>query len=299
MDTNTQGLSLDEAREIDLIKYLSSLGHEPVKIRNADYWYLSPLRNEVTASFKVNTNINRWYDHGIGQGGNTIDFALIYHKCTVGEFMEQLNGNLILQKPTIHQPGNTITTEHKIKVVEDSKLESYALLKYLEERKIPLEIAVKFCSEVKYELSDKIYYGIGFKNDSGGYEIRNPYFKSGSSPKGITTINNSADTVCVFEGFIDFMSFLATNKNLPEKSQDFVVLNSVSFFERARSFMENHESIRLYLDRDATGRNNTQRALSLSTKYNDQSHLYEKHKDFNDWLTNNSKPQKKHRGQRL
>jgi len=299
MDFSTQRLSLDEAREIDLIKYLSSLGHEPVKISNADYWYLSPLRNEQTASFKVNTNINRWYDHGLGKGGNIIDFALLYHKCSIVEFLEQLNGNLTLQKPVFHQPENETSKEHKISIVEDSKLESYALLRYLEQRKIPLEIARKFCSEVKYELNDKTYYGIGFKNDAGGYEIRNPYFKSGSSPKGMTTIDNSADAVCVFEGFIDFLSFLAANKNLPEKSQDFVVLNSVSFFERARPFMENHESIRLYLDRDATGMNYTQRALSLSTKYNDQSLLYEKHKDFNDWLMNNDKPQKKYRGQKL
>jgi hypothetical protein len=43
-------------------------------------------------------------------------------------------------------------------------------------------------------------------------------------------------------------SFQVLQKNLPEKSQDFVVLNSVSFFERARPFMEQHRVIRLYLD---------------------------------------------------
>jgi len=31
------------------------------------YWYLSPLREEKEASFKVNRKKNVWYDHGIGK----------------------------------------------------------------------------------------------------------------------------------------------------------------------------------------------------------------------------------------
>ena len=39
-------VSLNEARQIDMVDYLSKLGHSPSKIRNSDYWYLSPLREE-------------------------------------------------------------------------------------------------------------------------------------------------------------------------------------------------------------------------------------------------------------
>src|SRR5690606_10647385 len=96
---------------------------------------------------------------------------------------------------------------------------------------------------------DKTYYGIGFKNDSGGYEIRNPYFKASSSPKDITTIRKNSKEAFVFEGFMDFLSFKAIYKNQPADNSDFVILNSVSFFGKARPFMEKHERIRLYLDR--------------------------------------------------
>jgi len=54
-----------EAKQIDMVDYLSALGHRPQKVRNSDYWYLSPL---------VNRSLNIWYDHGIGKGGNLIDF---------------------------------------------------------------------------------------------------------------------------------------------------------------------------------------------------------------------------------
>ena len=59
----------------------------------------------------------------------------------------------------------------------------------------------------------KYTMAIGFKNDSGGYELRNPYFKGSSSPKDITTFNNGAKEATVFEGFIDFLSFMAIHKN--------------------------------------------------------------------------------------
>src|SRR5919199_1336957 len=69
--------SCEEVRQMDIVSYLSSLGYQPSKIRNHDYWYHSPLRNEKTPSFKVNRKLNRWYDHGIGKGGNLIDFAIL------------------------------------------------------------------------------------------------------------------------------------------------------------------------------------------------------------------------------
>lgn len=85
----------------------------------------------------------------------------------------------------------------------------------MEQRKIRVEIANEFCRDVRYELNGKTFFGRGFKNDSGSYEIRNPYFKSRSSPKDITPINKGSEEAAIFEGFIDFLSFQATTKNLP------------------------------------------------------------------------------------
>src|SRR5690606_34209222 len=124
-------------------------------------------------------------------------------------------------------------------------------------------------------------------------EIRNPYFKASSSPKDITTIRNNSNQAIVFEGFTDFLSFKAIYKNQPVDTSDFVILNSLSFFEKARPFMEQHEGIRLYLDGDAAGQKCTRHALSLSKKYKDDSCLYQHHKDLNDWVVNFGRSQKK------
>jgi hypothetical protein len=67
------------------------------------------------------------------------------------------------------------------------------------------------------------------------------------------------------------------------------VLNSISFFEKARPILETHDQISLYLDRDQAGLELTKHALSLNFQYRDASSLYENHKDLNEWLVANEK----------
>lgn len=276
-------LTIAEAKQLDLVAYLSSLGYEPARIRNNDYWYLSPLRQEKTPSFKVNRKQNRWFDHGVGSGGNLVDFAIQYHHCTIGELLQKLRSGLSFQKPLSHDPQTLQKEKEKLRVLDHFALRSCSLLRYLKQRRISIDIAEQYCCELRYELAEKTYYGIGFKNDAGGYEIRNPYFKGSSSPKDITSYNNGSNEVLVFEGFMDFLTFKTIHKSGVENKANIVVLNSLSFLEKARSFMEQHTSIRLYLDRDAGGQNCSRQALSWNGRYSDESTLYQHYKDLNDW----------------
>ncbi|MEP6628112.1 MAG: CHC2 zinc finger domain-containing protein, partial [Ginsengibacter sp.] len=97
MNIGNKRLSCIQVNQIDLVDYLSSLGYHPSRIKNADHWYLSPLRDEKTASFKVNRNYNVWYDHGIGKGGNMVDFGLQYYRCSVAELLEKFRTDLPIQ----------------------------------------------------------------------------------------------------------------------------------------------------------------------------------------------------------
>jgi hypothetical protein len=244
---------------------------------------------------------NEWYDHGLGKGSNIIDFGILYHNCTVGEFLQNLTGHFSFHRLLTrgYEQLGKESTESKIKILNERSLSNLILCRYLHQRKIPLEVAERFCKEVKYELNGREYFGIGFKNDRGGYEIRNSYFKGSSAPKDVTTFNNQGKEVSVFEGFFDFLSFIAIHKNQADPATNFLVLNSVSFFEKARPFMEQRDAIRLYLDRDTTGQNYSRYALSLSSKYKDESSLYKQYKDLNDWVVNMGKVQKKNMGQKL
>ena len=68
-------MTIQEAKQIRIADYLQSLGYTPVKRQDSSLWYKSPLREEAEASFKVNTELNQWYDFGIGKGGNIIALA--------------------------------------------------------------------------------------------------------------------------------------------------------------------------------------------------------------------------------
>jgi DNA primase len=298
MEFRKQGLSLDELRKLDIVDYLYALGYQPAKpSRNGiDYYYCSPLRAECNPSFHVNRKKNQWYDHGLGKGGNLIDFGMHYFACTYKELRDKFDGIFPLKQcaelPFFPREGMD-ETAGKITITGEQPIWSYPLKNYLHERHIPLSVAEQFCCEVSYKIEDRSYYAIGFKNDSGGYELRNKIFKRSCSPKNITTIDNDAKTVQVFEGFFDFLTYKTIHRQEPEGKIDYVILNGASLFERARPFMEQHEAIRLWLDRDTTGLAYTKHALSLSERYKDESGLYAKHKDLNDWLTKKGRAPKK------
>jgi hypothetical protein len=97
-------LNCEQAKRLDLVEYLAFLGHQPQKVTNGDYWYLSPLRDERTASFKVNRNRGIRFDHGIGKGGDLIDFGTLYHNCSVSELLERLSGYQTRPVLSFHPP---------------------------------------------------------------------------------------------------------------------------------------------------------------------------------------------------
>lgn len=308
-------LSCDDAKQIDLVDYLAALDHHPKKIRGNDYWYLSPLRNEKTASFKVDRKKNLWFDHGSGKGGDLIDFGTQYHNCQVTELLKKLsafNNNPrlsfhpgvasgIAATQTLHPAGEKKEiTDSKIVVLATRPLENEALLSYLQKRCIPLEIANRYCREVDFLLYSKQYTAIGFENKSGGYELRTENFKGSSSPKDISLIDNKTENLAVFEGFFSFLSFATINKNQLAPLTNCLILNSLSFFEKSRPLMESFSQVHLLLDRDHAGTNCTKLALNWNRdKYIDRSDFYQGRKDLNEWLIHHNKSLKLKQGPRL
>lgn len=291
MKTVRTSISLQEIRDMDLVSYLASLGHEPQKIRGNDFWYCSPLRQERIPSFKINRRINRWYDFGLGQGGNLIDFAILYQDCSVGEF---LSGFATHIQSGIKIPGrpesNFFPPDNKIEIFQSVTLRSAELLTYLQQRRISVHVADLYCKEIHYRVGSKQFFSIGFPNRSGGFELRNPYFKSSSSPKDFSLLKGNSGKLLVFEGFMDFLTFRTLHPQMDETRYSFLVLNSLSLFPRARDHMEAHRYVGLYLDRDPAGRAQTQQALSSSVCYRDESSVYKNFKDLNEWAVHMGKP---------
>jgi hypothetical protein len=123
------------------------------------------------------------------------------------------------------------------------------------------------------------------KKDAGGYELRNETFKGSSSPKDITFIDNGAKDMAVFEGFFNFLSHRTMYYKQEDPLNNFMILNSTSFFEKSIPKMQEHTHINLFLDNDKTGQKFTMFALSIDKeKFKDERKLYQKYDDLNDWL---------------
>ena len=81
-------MTIAEAKQLRIVDYLASLGYHPQSVTSKQYWYLSPLRNERTPSFKVNDRLNEWYDFGAATGGDLVELGKhLYQTDSVSEVL--------------------------------------------------------------------------------------------------------------------------------------------------------------------------------------------------------------------
>jgi DNA primase len=94
-------MNLSRQEELELIKstiqideWLANFAIFPDRENAGKKWYKSPLRDEKTASFVVDTNTNRWRDFGTQKGGSIIDLAMEFLNCSYIETVQNLRKTL-------------------------------------------------------------------------------------------------------------------------------------------------------------------------------------------------------------
>jgi hypothetical protein len=271
------------AKDLSIIDYLEQCRILPQRIKGHNYWYLSPLREEKTASFKVNTKLNAWMDFGEGIGGNLIDLGIRMHHCSVEEFLERLNN--ANHDFSFHQQTSLKADpqpENPVIITGVKALGHPALIMYLKARGIDLAIAERHCKEVNFTIGGKPYFAIGFANRSGGYELRNNWFKGAASPKDITIIDGGHKAAIVLEGFMDCLSLLQLKQGQPQS--DFIILNSVALAERAVPILKNYQEVFLMLNHDKAGISAAEKLHSARISFTDASGFYKGFNDINEYL---------------
>ena len=277
----TGRLSCEKARNLCIVKSLAKLGHFPSRTTEKEAWFLSPLRSETQASFKVSKQLNRWYDFGIGQGGNVIDLICIIENCEVKEALQFLNQESII--PTYSSPNNHRPNNRKIQITAVKPLDHPALLYYLKFRKINVKLARHFCNEVWYQWKEKQYYALGLKNKLGGWELRNKFLKNSSSPKTFSLIENDSKQLLITEGMFDFLSLATIDEDLVQSS-DSIILNSLAFIKRIETLIPKYKRVLLFLDNDSAGEKATASLLNQYDHITDRSDSYKDYVDLNEKL---------------
>ena len=288
-------MNCKQFNSIKLEEVLVSLGHHPTKQNEKEAWYLNPFSTEKQASFKLNKRSNVWYLHSQGIGGANIDFMTKYLNSSVKEVLEwaekQNFSSFQQQENNFIYSNKTKEKNYKISKIED-EITHLALIQYLQKRRV-LKHKI-FLKEIHYEVKNKDgiwknFFAVGFPNQhENSFEISSPIWKGCLGKKDVVLIKNNSKILKVTESFFDFFSLKIIEENLESVAQsDYLILNSTALFskvERDFQLYNSYERIELFLDNDRTGKETTQKFLSLFSQAEDHSFLYREYKDLNDFL---------------
>lgn len=297
---------LSRIKRYSIVEYLERKGVKPVRRTAAYALYCSPLREETHPSFKVDTEKNLWIDYGEGRGGSIIDLCMRMEGCTLSEAIRLLGQNAPVNGtysflndfvPNNSQPVMAVNGARRLIEISDTLPSHFQ--EYLKKvRCINLEKAMPFLKCISYEVRGRRYQAIGFANLTGGYELRDDKtFKGTIAPKDITPIfTDRAEPVCIFEGFMDFLSFLSMKEEIINHC---LVMNSVSNVARTIRYLNDRHltHIRAFLDNDEAGRRAVQDFIKAGFHVEDMNIHYKDFKDLNDFHVSRVREQQKRKAQ--
>ena len=298
---------LSRIKRYSIVEYLERKGIRPVRKTPTYAMYRSPLREETHPSFKVDTEKNLWIDYAEGRGGSIIDLCMRMEGCTLSEAIRCLGQNasdngtssfLNDFVPNNSQPVMAVNGARRLIEISDTlppHLQDYLT----KERCVNLEKATPFLKCISYEVRGRRYQAIGFANLSGGYELRDDKtFKGTIAPKDITPIfTDRAEPVCIFEGFMDFLSFLSMKEEITNHC---LVMNSVSNVARTIRYLNDRHltHIRAFLDNDEAGRRTVQDFIKAGFHVEDMNIHYKDFKDLNEYHVSRVREQQKRKAQK-
>lgn len=297
---------LQDIKTIPIADYLNSLGIKPIKQYRGYALYYAPYRDDHNASLKVDFIRNLWYDFGLCKGGSIIDLVMLMKGCGIREAIAELTGEATssFHSQTITHPRieeNSANLPRKTRrILSISEELPLHLQQYLQEKRgIASELAKPYLRGIIYTIGERTYTAIGFPNQAGGYELRDDKaFKGTIAPKDISVVGGINDstseppTYNLFEGFIDFLSYLTMKGK--EATPASIVLNSVGNIRKAIAYLREHHisEVRAFLDNDEAGRQALQSLKLAGLRVEDMSQHYAGYKDLNEWLSAERKSQK-------
>jgi hypothetical protein len=279
--------------QVSLVNLLSRLGFQPLRTSGRELLYLSMIRDyDTNPSFSVNDVLGVWYDHGLGKGGNIIDFAIAYWKLPFQEALQKITQITSAEiKPTCPGRKRSAVKIPHYQIQEIKALgNNPAITEYLQSRKI-WEAAQNKLKEIYYYVDDqkglrKFFFAAGWQNELGAWEVRNLYFKGCLGHKAISFIPGNAHRLAVFEGYLNYLSWLTEN---PQTTYSVLVLNSLSLLNIGIIKTKDFAEVSLFFDRDSAGNIATLHFKKEVPQATDCSAIYRHHNDYNEKLISGTK----------
>lgn len=282
---------MEEALSIDISSYLQNIGLRPAKETTRYLYYNSPLpgRSDPKPSFVVNKSTNRWCDYGVSRESDRIvKLVCIIEDCSLTEAVDILLKDKGVSVRKFDKRKKKAKGKD-IRVVKVRHQFGDMLFKYLCRRKIPLPLARKYCKQVDVifpnsKVPKRVFEFIGFKNNLGGYELRSPSLKISLSPKYYTIIGKGKKRY-VFEGFMDYLSFMAY-RNEDKIEGMAIILNSITLIPWVYDILKSDGENHLFFDNDKAADKEMEKLKEEKIKFRDHRRTYRMYKDLNKFLCN-------------
>lgn len=278
----------DKVNSFDVEQYLHGKGISIFR-SSKGYCFKSPFRTDSNPSAIIYFNTKLYQDIGSGQKMNLINFIMRLENCNFDTAFQIVSNHTTHE--TQYRAPETPTAQAAKYIYQP--LQHRNLITYAQKRGVSEPTAKKYLSEC---WKNGKYYYLAFRNDNGGYALRNDttgnFKKINDGTGGVTTINHNADKVVIFEGFFDFLSWVEymTAKGKQAERFNAIVLNSCSNLSKIINKLACYTKIYLLLDNDRTGTETTQKIIN---RYPDKAEnitprlLNDSH-DFNDFWVKHS-----------
>lgn len=194
---------------------------------------------------KISVSEKGWHDLKSGDGGQIIKAIQKHQKLDWLEavnWLNEFNTGLSTDFTKIREKTaleSLNLSNNQCRITQVVKPNTGKLINYFKERGISFQTLREYTKQIHYQVGENHFYGIGFQNVKGGYEIRNPFLKTKFGSSDVTELGNpNAQKMVVCEGMTDTLSMIEILKSWGRDLNEykFVCLNSVTnipkFLER-------------------------------------------------------------------
>lgn len=199
------------------------------------YIFREYFKEQPTISLNQNGG---WYDWETKEKGGIVQAVVKFER-----YKNWLEGALYLQyKLKEHQEAEKLIKDKKKTVISSTSVVFKNYLEIFKEKGISERLVKKHLAQVRYKLENgKIYYGVGLKNNSGGYNLENGKFKTDVGASDITTFtyDNENKNMLVFDTYEQYLLYLA-KLDVDRTREDVIILNHSRNWEKALTYLENH-----------------------------------------------------------
>ena len=185
-----------------------------------------------------------WYDWENKEKGSVIEAVIKFER-----YKNWLEAALYLKGEMNHfKSVEQEAKNEKKKVLDEGKVVFKNYTEYYEKAYgIPPDLVKRHLSQVRYELPNgKVCYGVGMKNQSGGYELTNGKFVSNVGKQDITTLtyDNENKNLLIFNYTEDYLQYLA-KQGVDRTREDVIILNGENQLEKAKELLKdkNYEKV--------------------------------------------------------